>query len=67
MSEANKGGSVVYFIQVAYEMLLRYYFIQVPSFRSKQRDPNPKDNSLIRKVTSTYKGFHSTFAALLSY
>ena len=35
--------------------------------RSKQRDPNPKDNSLIRKETSTYKGFHSTFAAWSSY
>ena len=37
-----------------------------PLLRSNQRDPNPKDNSLIRKQTST-KGFHSTFAALLSY
>ena len=37
------------------------------TFRSKQRDPNPKDNSLIRKETSTYKGSHDTFAALLSY
>ena len=35
--------------------------------RSKQRDPNPKDNSLIRKETSTYKGFHHTSAALFSY
>ena len=35
--------------------------------RSKQRHPNPKDDSLIRKQTSTYKGFHSTFAALFSY
>ena len=35
--------------------------------RSKQRDPNPKGNSLVRKDTSTYKGFHSTFAALFSY
>ena len=34
---------------------------------SKHRDPNPKDNSLIRKDTSKYKGFHSTFAALFSY
>ena len=34
-------------------------------FRSKQRDPSPKDNSLTRKETSTCKGFHSTFAALL--
>ena len=29
-------------------------------------DPNPKDNSSIRKDTSTLKGFHSRFAALLS-
>ena len=35
--------------------------------RSKQRDPNPKDDSLIRKETSTYEGFHSTVGALLSY
>ena len=35
--------------------------------RSKQRDPNPKDSSLIGKETSTYKGFQSMFAALLSY
>ena len=28
---------------------------------------NPKDDSLIRMETSTYKGFHSTFAALVSY
>ena len=34
--------------------------------RSKQRDPDPKDNYLIRKETSTYKGLHSTFAALFS-
>ena len=38
-----------------------------PHLRSKQRDPNPKDNSLLRKETSTYKGFHSTSAALFSY
>ena len=36
-------------------------------FRSKPRDPNPKDNSLIRNDTYTYKWFHYTFAALLSY
>ena len=35
--------------------------------RSKQRDPNPKDNALMGKDTSTHKGFHSTFAALFSY
>lgn len=34
--------------------------------RSKQRDPNPKDNSLTRKETFTYKGFHDTVAALFS-
>ena len=34
--------------------------------RSKQ-NPNPKDNSLIKKDTSAYKGFRSTFAALFSY
>ena len=38
-----------------------------PQVRSKQRDPNPQDNSLIRKETSTNKGFRSTFAALFSY
>ena len=43
-----------------------------PSFepleiRSKQRDPNPKDNSLTGKETSTCKGCHSTFAASFSY
>ena len=32
--------------------------------KSKQRDPKPKDNSLIRKEPSTNKGFHYTFAAL---
>ena len=37
------------------------------TFRGKQRDPNPKDNSLVRKETPTYKGFHSTLAALFSY
>ena len=39
-----------------------------PGVGSKQRDPNPnpKDNSLLRKEPSTCKGFHSTFAALLS-
>ena len=36
-------------------------------FRGRQRDPNPKDNSLVGKETSTCKGFHSTFAALFSY
>ena len=36
---------------------------QCPFITSKQRDPNPKDNSLIRKATSTYKGFHYTSAA----
>ena len=35
--------------------------------RSKQRDPKPEDNSLIRKEASTYRGFYSTFAALFSY
>ena len=30
-------------------------------------DPNPNDNCLIRNETSTYRGFHSAFAALLSY
>ena len=34
---------------------------------SNDRDPNPRETSLIRKDTSTYKGFHSTFAALFSY
>ena len=34
--------------------------------RSKQMDPNSKDNPLIRKETSTCKGFHYTFAALFS-
>ena len=34
--------------------------------RSKQRDPNPKEYSLLRKDTSTCKGFHSTFAAWFS-
>ena len=38
-----------------------------PVIRSKQRDPNPKDNSFVRKDTSTCKGFHSTFAAFFSY
>ena len=35
---------------------------------SKRRDPNPKDNSLIRKETSTHKGtpFY-VFAAVCSY
>ena len=33
----------------------------------KQRGPNPEDNSSMRKQTSTRKGFHSMFAALLSY
>ena len=37
------------------------------ALRSKQRDPNPEDDFLIRRVTSTYKGFHSAFAALFSY
>ena len=32
---------------------------------SKQRDPNPKDNSLTREETSKHKGLHFTFAALL--
>ena len=44
--------------------------VSAPSWRagirSKQRDPNPKDNSLGWKDTSTRKAFHSTFAALLS-
>ena len=40
--------------------------LERPLLRSKQRDPNPKDTSLIRKEPSTYKGFHSTFAALFS-
>ena len=35
--------------------------------QKQKKDPNPKDNSLIGKQTSTYKGFHSTFAALFSY
>ena len=39
----------------------------VDAVRSRQRDPTLQDDSLIRKETSTYKGFHSTFAALFSY
>ena len=35
--------------------------------RSKLRDPNPKDKSLIRTSMYTCNGFHSTFAALFSY
>ena len=35
--------------------------------RSKQRDPNPKANSLIGKEASACKGFHDTFAASFSY
>ena len=42
-------------------------FLLVPSAseydRGKQRDPNPKDSSLIGTCTSTCKGFHSTLAA----
>ena len=40
---------------------------QNEAIRSKERDPNSKDNSLIRKETSTHKGFRSTFVALFSY
>ena len=35
--------------------------------RGSQRDPNPKDESLISKETSTYEGFHSMFAAIFSH
>ena len=41
--------------------------IMMIMIRSKHRDPSTKDNSLIRKETSTHKGFHHTFAAMLSY
>ena len=34
---------------------------------SKQRDPDPQDDSLIRNEPSTYKGFHYTIAALFFY
>ena len=33
---------------------------------ANKRDPDPKDDSLTKKETSTYKGLHSTFAALFS-
>ena len=33
-------------------MCIRIY--DHPTFRSTQRDPNPKDTSLVRKETSTY-------------
>ena len=35
--------------------------------RSRQRGPDPKDNSLVRKEPSTYKEFHSTLATQLDY
>ena len=41
--------------------------MMITTIRSKQRDPNPKDNSFTRKETSTRKGFLSTVAAWLSY
>ena len=60
------------FVLVARELLEPYPPIpnhpaHAAEIRSKQRDPKPKDNSLIRKEASTHKGFHSTFAALFSY
>ena len=48
-------------------LLLSSQKCQAQDVRSKRRDPNPKDNSSIRKEASTYKGFHSTFAASFSY
>ena len=36
-------------------------------FRSKQKDPNPKDDSLIREEASTYEAFQYTFAALIMF
>ena len=50
-----------------YELALLKIGISGNKGSSKQRDPNPEDNSLIRKDTSTYEGSHSTFAAVLSY
>ena len=42
--------------------------LPTPHLGSKQMDPNPKDNSLVRKDTSAYNnGCYSTFAALFSY
>ena len=34
---------------------------------SKQKDPKPEGDSLVRHNTSTHKGLHCTFAAVLSY
>ena len=34
---------------------------------SKERDPNPTEDSWMRKETSTCKGYHSTFAAFISH
>ena len=42
-----------------------YMLYQILYVRSKQRDPNPGDGSLMRKEPSTYKGFHSAFAVLV--
>ena len=36
-------------------------------FRSKQRDPDPKDDSFVRKEPSACKGFHYTSAASFSH
>ena len=40
--------------------------VALADLRSK-RDPDPKSNSLVRKDTSTHKGFHSTSATFVSY
>ena len=39
----------------------------VPASEANRKDPNPKDNSLLRKDTSACEGFRSTCAASFSY
>ena len=50
-----------------YIHIYMYIYIYIYTYYNYiQRDPNPQDKSFIRKESSTYKGFHSTFAALCS-
>ena len=63
----EKNGSPHVLILVGAPRKPRRPLVMYHMIRSKQRDPNLEDNSLIRKDTSTYMRFHSTFAALFYY
>ena len=64
----RKPGVIIIMI-ITINMILMIILVVISHIlliRGKQRDPNPKYNSLIRKQSSTSEGLHSTLAALCS-